>query len=133
MTFPMSARLYTKSDLLLSTEVSAVYAFNTAGAILGSLIAGFLLIPHIGSQTTLVMASCISIGTGIVLARLRPQFLFAGAAMITYVIFLPKWDPELMASAMGLAIEAGRKAYLAGRMPKRLYASASSPLAGVVR
>jgi thiazole synthase len=42
-------------------------------------------------------------------------------------------DPELMASAMSLAIEAGRKAYLAGRMPKRLYASASSPLAGVVR
>jgi thiazole synthase len=42
-------------------------------------------------------------------------------------------DPELMASAMSLAIEAGRKAYLAGRMPKRLYASASSPLVGVVR
>jgi len=28
---------------------------------------------------------------------------------------------------------AGRKAFLAGRMPKKLYASASSPLAGVVR
>jgi thiazole synthase len=34
---------------------------------------------------------------------------------------------------MRLAIRAGRLAYLAGRMPKRLYASASSPLAGVVR
>jgi thiazole synthase len=38
-----------------------------------------------------------------------------------------------MATAMRLAVEAGRQAYLAGRMPKRLYASASSPLAGVVR
>jgi thiazole synthase len=42
-------------------------------------------------------------------------------------------DPEQMATAMRLAVEAGRLAYLAGRMPKRLYASASSPLAGVVR
>jgi thiazole synthase len=42
-------------------------------------------------------------------------------------------DPAQMADAMRLAIRAGRLAYLAGRMPKRLYASASSPLAGVVR
>lgn len=42
-------------------------------------------------------------------------------------------DPEKMAQAMKLAIEAGRLAYAAGRMPKRLYASASSPLPGVVR
>src|ERR687885_2321986 len=42
-------------------------------------------------------------------------------------------DAARMARAMRLAIEAGRMAYLAGRMPKRLYASASSPLTGVVR
>jgi len=42
-------------------------------------------------------------------------------------------DPAKMATAMKLAIEAGRLAYVAGRMPKRLYASASSPLTGVVR
>src|SRR5713101_9888071 len=42
-------------------------------------------------------------------------------------------DSEKMARAMKLAIEAGRLAYLSGRMPKRLYASASSPPAGVLR
>jgi thiazole synthase len=42
-------------------------------------------------------------------------------------------DPAKMAQAMKLAIEAGRLAYVAGRMPKRLYASASSPITGVVR
>jgi thiazole synthase len=41
-------------------------------------------------------------------------------------------DAEKMAQAMKLAVQAGRLAYVAGRMPKRLYASASSPLAGVV-
>ena len=41
-------------------------------------------------------------------------------------------DPVAMARAMKLAVEAGRLAYLAGRIPKKLYASASSPLQGVV-
>jgi thiazole synthase len=41
-------------------------------------------------------------------------------------------DPARMAHAMKLAVEAGRLAYEAGRMPKKLYATASSPLAGVV-
>lgn len=42
-------------------------------------------------------------------------------------------DSVRMATAMRLAVEAGRLAHLAGRMPRRLYASASSPLTGVVR
>jgi thiazole synthase len=42
-------------------------------------------------------------------------------------------DSEKMAQAMKLAVEAGRLAYLAGRIPRKLYASASSPLEGVVR
>src|ERR1700686_727703 len=42
-------------------------------------------------------------------------------------------DAVLMAEAMRDATTAGRKAYLAGRMPKRLYAAASSPTVGVVR
>jgi thiazole synthase len=42
-------------------------------------------------------------------------------------------DPVLMAQAMQHAVIAGRQAYLAGRMPRKLYAAASSPLEGVVR
>jgi thiazole synthase len=42
-------------------------------------------------------------------------------------------DSVTMATAMKLAVEAGRRAYLSGRMEKKLYASASSPMAGVVR
>jgi thiazole synthase len=42
-------------------------------------------------------------------------------------------DPILMAEAMKYGVIAGRAAYLAGRMPKKLYATASSPLHGVVR
>jgi thiazole synthase len=41
-------------------------------------------------------------------------------------------DPELMAEAMREAVRAGRKAFLAGRMPRRRYANASSPSEGLV-
>ncbi len=41
--------------------------------------------------------------------------------------------PVLMAEAMSHAVLAGRQAYLAGRMPRKLYATASSPLEGVSR
>jgi thiazole synthase len=41
-------------------------------------------------------------------------------------------DPVMMASAMKAAVEAGRLAYLAGRMGKRRYADPSSPLAGLI-
>ncbi|MBI5970749.1 MAG: thiazole synthase [Deltaproteobacteria bacterium] len=41
-------------------------------------------------------------------------------------------DPVRMAAAMNLAVEAGRLAYLAGRIPRKLYASASSTLEGLI-
>ncbi|HSQ64522.1 MAG TPA: thiazole synthase, partial [Polyangiaceae bacterium] len=41
-------------------------------------------------------------------------------------------DPVLMADAMKQAVQAGRKAFLAGRMPKSRYANASSPQKGLI-
>ncbi|HUI24902.1 MAG TPA: thiazole synthase [Candidatus Kryptonia bacterium] len=41
-------------------------------------------------------------------------------------------DPVLMAEAMRLAVDAGRKAFRAGRIPRKLYATASSPLTGLI-
>lgn len=41
-------------------------------------------------------------------------------------------NPILMANAMNLAVKSGRQAYLAGRMPKKKYASASSPVEGKI-
>ena len=54
----------------------------------------------------------------------------AGVLMNT-AIALAK-DPALMASAMKKAIESGREAFLAGRIPRKIYGSASSPIEGVI-
>jgi len=56
----------------------------------------------------------------------------ADAVLVNTAIAESK-NPALMAEAIRLGVEAGRKAYLAGRIAKKAYASASSPMEGVVR
>jgi thiazole synthase len=63
-------------------------------------------------------------------AAIAMELGFEGVLMNTAIAEAE--DSEKMAEAMKLAVEAGRLAYLAGRMPKKLYASASSPLSGMV-
>ena len=63
-------------------------------------------------------------------AAIAMELGFEGVLMNTAIAAAE--DSEQMALAMKLAVEAGRHAYLAGRMGKKLYASASSPMAGVV-
>ncbi|MCL2938109.1 MAG: thiazole synthase [Trichodesmium sp. MAG_R02] len=53
----------------------------------------------------------------------------ADALLINSAIAKAK-NPPMMAKAMGMATESGRLAYLAGRIPKKDYAAASSPLTG---
>jgi len=55
-----------------------------------------------------------------------------GAGVLMNTAIAGADDPVRMADAMRLAVEAGRLAFEAGRIPRRLYASASSPLEGVV-
>jgi thiazole synthase len=57
--------------------------------------------------------------------------LGADACLINTAIALSP-DPVTMAAAMRLGVEAGRKSHLAGRIPRRRYASASSPMEGRV-
>ncbi|MBZ5647314.1 MAG: thiazole synthase [Acidobacteriia bacterium] len=86
--------------------------------ILRELISGVPLIVDAGVGTASDAAIALELGYDGVLMNTG----IAGAA-----------DPVLMAEAMKNAVLAGRQAYLAGRMPKKLYATASSPLEGVVR
>jgi thiazole synthase len=53
-------------------------------------------------------------------------------AVLTNTAIAHAKDPVKMAGAMKLAVEAGRMAWLAGRMPKKAYADPSSPLSGLI-
>ena len=56
----------------------------------------------------------------------------ADACLVNTAVALAE-DPPAMARAIALGVQAGRLAYQAGRIPKKAYAAASSPLEGVVR
>ena len=58
--------------------------------------------------------------------------LGADAVLVNSAVALAR-DPGLMAEAIKEGVEAGRKAYVAGRMPRRGHASASSPTEGISR
>jgi thiazole synthase len=92
---------------------------NTANLrILRELITGVPLIVDAGVGTASDAAIAMELGYDAVLMNTG----IAGAQ-----------EPVLMAEAMKHAVLAGRQAYLAGRMPRKLYATASSPLEGVLR
>src|SRR6202051_2342233 len=63
-------------------------------------------------------------------AAIAMELGFEGVLMNTAIAEAE--ESEKLAEAMKLAVEAGRLAHLAGRMPKKLYASASSPLSGMI-
>jgi thiazole synthase len=54
----------------------------------------------------------------------------ADAVLVNTAVALAQ-EPELMAESMKLGVEAGRKAYIAGRIPRKTFASASSPTEGI--
>ena len=64
-------------------------------------------------------------------AAIAMELGFDGVLMNTAIAAAD--DSVKMAEAMNYAVKAGRLAYLSGRMPKKLYASASSPMAGIVK
>lgn len=74
----------------------------------------------------------VDAGIGVPSDAAMSMELGADACLINTAIARAE-SPAMMAEAMKLGVEAGRKAYLAGRMPVLPYASASSPLEGVVR
>ena len=73
----------------------------------------------------------VDAGVGTASDATRAMELGCDAVLMNTAIALAK-DPIRMARAMKHAVIAGREAFLAGRMPKRMYADPSSPLSGLI-
>ncbi|MEO1133191.1 MAG: thiazole synthase [Cyanobacteria bacterium J06639_1] len=87
------------------------------------------------SVSIIVEQACVPVvvdaGIGVPSEAAQAMELGADALLINTAIARAS-DPEAMGRAMGLALEAGRLSYRAGRIPVKDYASASSPLTGLV-
>jgi len=62
--FPLICRLYLTDEKSIGSQTGAIYAVNTTGAILGTLAAGFFLVPSFGVQSTLFGIAALNLGLG---------------------------------------------------------------------
>jgi len=75
-TFPLVSKIYARSLTSLGRSIGNVYSINTLGSIFGSFFAGFILIPQIGIQKTIVIIACLNAIAGatvIILQAMRSQ------------------------------------------------------------
>ncbi|HEX5360937.1 MAG TPA: thiazole synthase [Fluviicoccus sp.] len=124
--------VYTSDDPIIAKQLEEMgcVAVMPLGSLIGSGLG--IINPYnlriIMEQATVPIIVDAGVGTASD-AAIAMELGCAGVLMNTAIAKAK--NPVLMASAMKKAVEAGREAFLAGRMPRKLYASASSPLEGL--
>lgn len=104
-TFPLAVRMITNSEMDATLETSRVYAWNTVGAIIGALAAGFVLIPLLGFSLSAKMSGLVSIslaaGAACLLAgrHLVAQVSIGGIALLVVFAYDPP-RPEALFRAL---------------------------------
>ena len=111
MAFPLAGEARARLDLRFGEAVGDLVGLNTIGAILGSLLAGFVLIPQLGLQRSMLLASAAYLGYGLLVlcaawGAERPKqraLAWAGAAAslplaIGLALVLPRWDVRPLAA-----------------------------------
>jgi len=108
-TFPMVARLFTQSIYRVGSSVGISYAANTVGAIVGAFAGGFIFIPLLGVQNSILLAVIVNLVIGWVLIVGDPQLPKAsrfalGVVVLIAVILIPiktpRWDRFVLTSGV---------------------------------
>jgi len=102
-TFPIAARIYTAGLPRSSERLGQIYAVNVFGAIFGSMLGGFVLLPALGTQGSLLLLSVASLALAGLLALAADWRTFASRAALVgagAAAFLVLWvaKPDLYAS-----------------------------------
>ncbi len=83
--FPVVTRIYTRKNRV-SKSVGRIYFFNTLGAVIGSLLAGFVLVPTLGSARAIALLAAFNVGAGIFLFSCRANRRFwVGMSVVALV------------------------------------------------
>ncbi len=108
LAFPFGIAVIAGRADAVGRDVSRLYVWNTVGAVVGSLGAGFVLLPRLGIQETLLVAVVADLVLAGVVAlsraaegrgRLVPAGV-VGALLAAALLIRPPWDPLLMSAGM---------------------------------
>ena len=116
MAFPLICKIYTRSIKQLGGSIGAVYAVNTFGAVLGSLVGGFLMIPLLGTIKSIAILSTVGIVLGGVLlftapARIAKWFYGAVALTLAACLVFTWTSDDLLARAYSIPEPGSKLAY----------------------
>jgi spermidine synthase len=103
--FPLTVRLFTDSAALASRGVGLVYAANTVGCVIGTVLAGFVLIPTIGASASIIIL-CLA------------QAVLGGALAVRYA---PRPRVPVRLATFRLALRAGLAVAVAGVLVGMLF------------
>ena len=105
--FPLVIKLMARKLETLGRHVGRAYACNTIGAIVGSFVAGFILIPGLGLQTTLISAVFLNVLLGITILAFGSRFsfnvkIYALPAVLMFSVLMAQsigpWDKSVISS-----------------------------------
>jgi spermidine synthase len=105
--FPMVTHICTRDYSELGRKVGTIYSINTLGNIGGSFTSGFILIPQIGIQNSVILAAALNMAVGCVLffayqtAKFKHRIVvsLASAVVGVFCIFIiPSWDRMIISS-----------------------------------
>ncbi len=117
LTFPLVTHLYTSRLEELGRRLGEAYAANTMGAILGSFLGGFALLPAFGLQNSIKFAAFLNLLGGLILllSQTKGSISRKGAELplvastIAVMFFAPHWDLALMTSGFGVSYQGQAK------------------------
>ena len=100
-TLPLLLKTYSKDFTTIGKDVGKLDASNSFGAMIGTLAAGFLLIPLLGIQNSIVFAASINIVIGIIILITKRFLSYRNIAVVgVLVIFLflliPNYDHRII-------------------------------------
>ena len=107
-TFPLVAKIYTRSLSTVGRSIGVAYTMNTIGAVLGSFCTGFILIPMLGKETgisfVIAFQMAVSLVAGLVLVRKQGKIPRRAAVLaiifiagLTLCTFYPSWNRHILA------------------------------------
>jgi spermidine synthase len=105
--FPLVGRIYTRSLATAGRSIGYAYAINSIGAVLGSFIAGFVLIPFLGKENSIRLVVCLQLLAAFALwfraaSRLNTSMIrralvgIPAMVGIALMLYFPRWDHAML-------------------------------------
>lgn len=115
MSLPLASRMYVKDVKESGRGIGNIFAFNTLGTVIGSLLAGLILIPFIGIKNTLQIAVAVNLLLAILLYRRgsdfkRSHLILSGVTLVLGILFYlgtvrqQRWAYHIMLSEVSRKI-----------------------------